>query len=65
MITERLRHWGLGRREVMDTTPVSVHYEITEFGRSALGFDELRKWSEGLPQAKPMADFPVEAQPYS
>ena len=54
MITERLRQLetqGLVRREVMDTTPVSVHYEITEFGRSALGFlDELRKWSEGLPQ---------------
>ena len=54
MITERLRQLetqGLVRREVMDTTPVSVHYEITEFGRSALGFlDKLRKWSEGLPQ---------------
>jgi DNA-binding HxlR family transcriptional regulator len=54
MITERLRQLetqGLVRREVMDTTPVSVNYEITEFGRSALGFlDELRKWSEGLPQ---------------
>ena len=54
MITERLRQLetqGLVRREVMDTAPVSVHYEITEFGRSALGFlDELRKWSEELPQ---------------
>jgi len=54
MITERLRQLetqGLVRREVMDTAPVSVHYEITEFGRSALGFlNELRKWSEGLPQ---------------
>lgn len=54
MITERLRQLetqGLVRREVMDTAPVSVQYEITEFGRSALGFlDELRKWSEGLPQ---------------
>ena len=39
---------GLVRREVMDTTPVSVHYEITEFGRSALGFLDDRKWSEGL-----------------
>ena len=52
MITERLRQLetqGLVRREVMDTAPVSVHYEITEFGRSALGFlDELRKWSEQL-----------------
>ena len=54
MITERLRQLetqGLVRREVMDTAPVSVHYEITEFGRSALGFlDELRKWSKGLTQ---------------
>ncbi|QXT40867.1 winged helix-turn-helix transcriptional regulator [Gymnodinialimonas ceratoperidinii] len=54
MITERLRQLemqNLVRREVMDTAPVSVQYEITEFGRSALGFlDELRKWSEGLPQ---------------
>ena len=54
MITERLRQLEtqrLVRREVMDTAPVSVHYEITEFGRSALGFlDELRKWSEELPQ---------------
>ena len=54
MITERLRQLetqGLVRREVMDTAPLSVHYEITEFGRSARGFlDELRKWSEGLPQ---------------
>lgn len=54
MITERLRQLeaqGLVRREVLDTSPVSVHYEITEFGVSALGFlDELRKWSEGLPK---------------
>ncbi len=54
MITERLRQLetqGLVRREVMDTAPVSVHYEVTEFGRSALRcLDELRKWSEGLPQ---------------
>lgn len=54
MITERLRQLeaqGLVRREVLDTSPVSVQYEITDFGRSALGFlDELRKWSEGLPQ---------------
>ena len=54
MITERLRQLeaqGLVRREIMDTAPVSVHYEITEFGRSALGFlDELRNWSENLPK---------------
>ena len=55
MITERLRQLeaqGLVTRQVMDTAPVSVQYEITEFGRTALGFlDELRKWSESLPDA--------------
>jgi len=54
MITERLRQLeaqGLVRREVMDTAPVSVQYEITDFGRTALGFlDALRKWTESLPQ---------------
>ncbi|WP_170327675.1 winged helix-turn-helix transcriptional regulator [Ruegeria arenilitoris] len=54
MITERLRQLeahGLVKREVMDTAPVSVQYEITELGRTALGFlDALRNWSEGLPQ---------------
>ena len=54
MIVERLRQLeaqGLVRREVVDTAPVSVQYEITDFGRTALTFlDELRKWSEGLPQ---------------
>ncbi len=53
MITERLRQLeaqGLVTRKVMDTAPVSVHYEITDLGRTALGFlDELRKWSESLP----------------
>jgi len=53
MITERLRQLeqqGLVRREVMDTSPVSVNYEITPFGRTALGvLDELRQWSERLP----------------
>ena len=55
MITERLRQLetqGLVTRQVMDTAPVSVQYEITEFGRSALGLlDELRKWSESLPES--------------
>ncbi len=54
MITERLRHLeaqGLVSRQVMDTAPVSVQYEITEFGRTALRFlEELRKWSESLPE---------------
>ena len=55
MITERLRQLedqGLVRREVCDTAPITVVYEITDFGRTALGFlDELRKWSEGLPKS--------------
>lgn len=54
MITERLRHLesqGLVRRDVMPTAPVSVNYEITDLGRTALGFlDGLRKWSESLPK---------------
>ncbi|SHG90638.1 transcriptional regulator, HxlR family [Cognatiyoonia sediminum] len=54
MITERLRQLeaqDLINRQVMDTAPVSVQYEITEFGRTALGFlEELRKWSESLPE---------------
>lgn len=54
MITERLRQLesqGLVRREVMDTTPLSVHYEVTYLGRTALGFLEaLKNWSEALPQ---------------
>lgn len=53
MITERLRQLesrGLVRREVMDTSPVSVQYAITDTGRTALRFlDELRKWSDSLP----------------
>jgi len=55
MITERLRRLeiqGLVKREVFDTSPVSVQYEITEFGRTALGFlDQLRQWSEVLPDS--------------
>lgn len=53
MIIERLRQLeaqGLVHREISETKPLSVHYEITAFGRTALGFlDELRLWSEGLP----------------
>ena len=53
MIAERLRQLeeqGLVTRRVMPTAPVSVEYEITAFGRSALGFlDALRDWSEYLP----------------
>ena len=54
MITERLRHLetqGLVHRAVLDTSPVSVEYSITDIGRSALSvLDQLRRWSEGLPE---------------
>ncbi len=60
MITERLRQLeaqGLVRREVVDTKPLSVTYEITDFGRTALGFlEELRRWSESLPAEDSSAD---------
>ncbi|EEX11385.1 transcriptional regulator, HxlR family [Ruegeria lacuscaerulensis ITI-1157] len=53
MIAERLRQLeqnGLVRREVLETSPVSVQYSVTDLGRTALGFlDELRKWSAQLP----------------
>ncbi|MBV6632301.1 MAG: helix-turn-helix transcriptional regulator [Alphaproteobacteria bacterium] len=52
MITERLRQLegqGLVKREVLETSPVSVQYSITPFGETALGFlDQLRVWSEGI-----------------
>lgn len=54
MITERLRHLeslGLIERQVLDTSPISVQYKITEFGGTALKtLDALRLWSEGLPE---------------
>ncbi len=54
MIAERLRQLegqGLVHRQVLDTSPVSVHYSITALGESALGFlDELRQWTESLPE---------------
>ena len=38
---------GLVRREVLDTRPVGVQYEITAFGRSALGvLESLKDWTE-------------------
>ncbi|WP_425091298.1 winged helix-turn-helix transcriptional regulator [Tropicimonas sp. S265A] len=50
MIADRLRHLeahGLVTRQVMQTAPVTVQYQITEHGRTALGvLDTLRKWSE-------------------
>ena len=54
VITERLRRLeaqGLIHREVVNASPVSVTYVITDFGRTALDcLDELRRWSEGLPE---------------
>lgn len=54
MIAERLQQLeerGLISRTVLQTSPVSVEYEVTEFGRTALRFlDELRIWSEALPE---------------
>ena len=48
MINERLRELeqsGLVRREVISTKPVAVIYELTDFGRSALGILEtLHDW---------------------
>ncbi|MES0826599.1 winged helix-turn-helix transcriptional regulator [Ruegeria sp. SCP11] len=53
MITERLRQLeaqGLVTRNVLQTSPVSVEYAITDLGKTALGFlDELRKWADSLP----------------
>ncbi|WP_411958518.1 winged helix-turn-helix transcriptional regulator [Paracoccus homiensis] len=55
MITERLRQLeaqGLITRHVLDTAPVSVQYQITATGLTAIGFlDEIRKWSESLREA--------------
>ncbi|WP_282026128.1 winged helix-turn-helix transcriptional regulator [Limimaricola cinnabarinus] len=58
MITERLRHLetqGLISREVLETSPVSVQYEVTDRGRTALDcLDALRAWSESLPDRPPV-----------
>ena len=55
MISERLHqleNQGLVDRQVMDTSPVAVEYSLTPLGATALKFlDELRLWSEGLPQS--------------
>lgn len=53
MLTERLKYLveqGLVSREVVHSSPVSVQYALTDFGRTALAvLDELRRWSELLP----------------
>nr|WP_293108932.1 helix-turn-helix domain-containing protein [Okeania sp. SIO2F4] len=50
MVTQRLREMendGLVKRNVVSTKPFAVTYEITDFGRTAIGFlEELKKWSE-------------------
>jgi len=49
MITQRLREMEenkLVKRVVVSTKPIAVAYELTEFGRTALGFlEQLKDWS--------------------
>ena len=56
MITERLRHLeshGLITRTVRQTSPVSVDYQATEAGQTAIQLlDQIRSWSEGLPPSQ-------------
>ncbi len=50
MVNQRLQEMeeaGLLKREVVCDRPIAVTYEITEFGKTALGFLEaLKNWSE-------------------
>lgn len=50
MVSQRLQELektGLVKREVVCDRPIAVTYEITEFGKTALGFLEaLKQWSE-------------------
>ncbi|WP_341502918.1 helix-turn-helix domain-containing protein [Gallaecimonas sp. GXIMD4217] len=50
IIDQRLKELeaqGMVLRKVVNTRPIAVTYELTEFGRSALHIlDELRIWSE-------------------
>ena len=50
MVTQRLREMeeaGLVKREVVCDRPIAVTYEITDFGKTALGFlEELKDWVE-------------------
>ena len=50
MITQRLREMeetGMIKREVVSTKPIAVAYDITDFGRSALGvLEDLKDWAE-------------------
>ena len=50
MIDQRLKELesrGMVKREVMETRPIAVSYQLTEFGRSALDIlESMRLWSE-------------------
>ncbi|MEO1299152.1 MAG: helix-turn-helix domain-containing protein [Cyanobacteria bacterium J06636_16] len=50
MVMQRLREMeeaGLVTREVVSDRPIAVAYEITDFGKTALGFlEELKNWVE-------------------
>ena len=50
MVTQRLREMeaaGLVTREVVSDRPIAVAYEITDFGKTALGvLEELKGWVE-------------------
>ena len=50
MISQRLREMeetGLLKRDVVSDRPFADTYEITEFGKTALGFlEELKHWAE-------------------
>ena len=50
MVSQRLQEMeeaGLVKREVVSERPIAVTYEITEFGKTALGFlEELKDWAE-------------------
>ena len=50
IVTQRLREMeaaGLVTRQVVSDRPIAVTYEITDFGKTALGFlEELKNWAE-------------------
>ena len=50
MVTQRLREMeaaGLVTREVVSDRPIAVTYQLTDFGKTALGFlEELKNWAE-------------------
>ena len=50
VLNDRLKEMeaqGLVRRTVLSERPIAVVYELTDFGRSALGvLEELRSWAE-------------------